>query len=161
MRNAVTAIGLVLIVGCSVQSSPVPVRGNAAVLVGEWSGDYRSGVTGRTGSIVFTLQAGRDTAFGDILMIPYNFEQRMDSRVPDLNRPSPQLLRISFVGCEGREVSGWLEPYRDPDTGEQLYTSFQGILKGDELKGTFVTGGEQSGPRLQGSWRVKRKAVSH
>lgn len=157
MWKTIEAIGVVLITGCNVQGSPVPVRGNAEVLVGEWSGHYRSDITGRNGSIVFTLQAGRDTAYGDILMIPVNFEHRADTRVPDLNGPSPQVLRISFVGCESQEVSGWLDPYRDPDTGEKIYTSFQGILKGDVLTGTFVSQGETTGPRLQGSWSVKRK----
>jgi hypothetical protein len=159
MRKAMTWVGLMLAAGCTVQPSPVPVRGNATILVGEWAGDYTNSETGRNGSIVFSLQAGRDTAFGDIQMIPARFQAQSEERVPDLSRPMPQLLRISFVGCEGNEVTGWLNPYPDPETGEKIFTEFDGVLRGDVLKGTFTSRGALSGRRSSGVWNVKRKSV--
>ncbi|MEO8453009.1 MAG: hypothetical protein ABI647_24680 [Gemmatimonadota bacterium] len=157
MRGTIYLVGMVLAAACNMQSSPVPVRGNASLLVGEWSGEYQSSATGRAGSIVFTLQAGRDTAFGDVLMIPVNYEPPADNRLPELDRPRPQLLRISFVGCEATQVTGWLDPYTDPATGETIYTSFEGSLNGDVLKGTFDSRGQASGKRYDGKWRVKRR----
>jgi len=58
------AAGLAL-TGCAARPSPVPLQADAnalATLAGEWSGEYSSAATGRSGSIVFTLAAGRDTA---------------------------------------------------------------------------------------------------
>src|SRR2546426_8162305 len=52
---------------------PVPLAGTAkdvAALAGQWEGSYASAATGRSGSISFTLSAGSDSAFGDVIMIP-------------------------------------------------------------------------------------------
>ena len=120
MRYRLVASFLVsTLLGCHPTAAPVPVRGTVDPLVGEWLGEYSSSETGRSGSIVFKLTAGRDTATGDVLMIPGNVD--IPTAMPNTNDPNyrgPRILKISFVRCEGNEVSGWLEPYPDPDTGE-------------------------------------------
>jgi hypothetical protein len=131
--------------------------GDARMLQGDWEGTYVSRETGRTGSIMFQLKAGADSAYGDILMIPVQAEE--PARMPQsitTNRKSPRLLRISFVQCGGRDVTGLLDPYQDPDTGEQVYTTFVGHLKGDELEGTFSSRYPGGAHRLAGTWTVKR-----
>ena len=60
-------------VACSANPSPVPMRGDAAdvaLLAGRWAGSYESAESGRHGSILFQLDAARDTAYGDVLMLP-------------------------------------------------------------------------------------------
>src|SRR5207249_10261723 len=58
---------------CGASRSPVPLVGAAtdvSALTGQWSGDYSSSESGRSGSIEFTLRAAGDTAFGDVVMVP-------------------------------------------------------------------------------------------
>jgi hypothetical protein len=146
-------------VGCAGPGTPIPVRGNVEPLVGEWRGDYSSVQTGRVGSILFTLRAGTDTASGDILMLPANVDPPTAMpRDADPARPSARLLRVSFVRCEGKAVTGWIEPYPDPDTGEKVFTTFDGVLEDGTINGTYVSYTELSGRRSTGKWQVKRKA---
>lgn len=150
-----------LVAACGAPGSPVPVRGNVEQLVGEWVGEYTSTETGRSGSIVFTLAAGRDTAVGDVLMVPANIEMpTAPIRTDDPVQRTPRVIKISFVRCEGNEVTGWLEPYPDPDTGEKTSTTFEGVVKGDRLQGKFVSYLELSGRRRLGTWVVNRKKVA-
>jgi len=158
MRNQILALlGLGLGVACSGPSTPIPVEGDIEVLVGQWTGEYASAETGRVGSIVFTLRAGTDTATGDILMVPTNAgpPEPPDSRDP--NYRSPRLLRVSFVRCEGREVTGWIDPYPDPDTGETVRTTFDGEIRNGTISGIFTSYTEHSGRRTSGTWKVSRK----
>jgi hypothetical protein len=148
-----------LAAACNAPGSPIPVRGNLEPLIGEWSGYYTSVEAGRQGAISFTLAPGRDTASGDVLMIP-NRESLGPSapdRMADPPAPGPRVLRINFVRCEGNEVTGWMSPYPDPDTGEQTFTTFTGIVKGARLEGTYVAYRELSGRRATGKWSVKRE----
>jgi hypothetical protein len=129
-------------------------------LVGEWSGFYSSVETGRRGSILFTLKASQDTAFGDVLMIPNreDFGPTAPRPFADPSRENSHVLQINFVRCEGTAVTGWMNPYRDPDTGDTTYTTFTGTINNDELVGTFVAVGEATGNRLTGTWKVKRQS---
>lgn len=155
-----TVVGVAMLLGgCQAASLPVPVRGTLEPLVGEWVGEYSSPETGRGGSIVFKLEAGRDTAYGDVLMIPANIDLPSTARSTDPTGRPPRVLQISFVRCEGNAVTGWLDPYPDPDTGESTATTFDGTIKGDRLEGTFVSFLERSGTRRTGKWTVTRKVT--
>ncbi|MFL5381831.1 MAG: hypothetical protein ACJ8GN_04885 [Longimicrobiaceae bacterium] len=144
--------------------APVPVSAPPGTtgLVGEWAGEYESPAVGRGGSIVFHLDAGRDTAQGDVLMVPRGSRaapQRAPAEPGTVVRASlaPQVLTIRFVRVEGDRVTGVLDPYVDPECGCRVFTAFEGTLAGDRLRGTFVTRGEPSGP-VTGTWRVERRA---
>lgn len=147
-----------LALGCAGPGSPIPVRGDVTPLVGRWEGEYASPQTGRVGSIVFTLRAGTDTAMGDILMVPSSAEPP-PAMPPDAdpNRRPPQVLHVSFVRCEGNAVTGWIEPYPDPDTGEKVLTTFEGVLGDDRIEGTYTSYTELSGRRTTGTWRVRKR----
>jgi len=144
--------------------SPVPVSAPAgtAALAGEWTGEYESPAVGRAGSIVFKLAAGRDTAEGDVLMVPRGARAPLQRAQPEpgaVVRASlaPQVLTIRFVRVEGDRVTGVLDPYLDPECGCRVFTAFEGTLVGDRLRGTFVTRGEPAGP-VTGTWSVERRA---
>jgi hypothetical protein len=144
----------------------VPVSagsGSTATLVGEWAGEYESPALARGGSIVFHLDAGRDTAQGDVLMLPRGSGQALQ-RAPEgepgtVARASlaPQVLTIRFVRLDGDRVTGALAPYLDPACGCRVFTTFEGTLAGERLRGTFVTRGEPRGP-VTGTWSVRRRA---
>lgn len=142
--------------------SPVPVSvgsGSAATLAGEWVGEYESPAVGRAGSIVFHLDAGRDTAQGDVLMVPRIGRSPSADEHGAAARPAaaPQVLTIRFVRLDGARVTGALDPYIDPECGCSVVTTFEGAVAGERLRGTFVTRGEPRGP-VTGTWSVERRA---
>ena len=161
-------IGLVLLAGlagCAGKSPPVPVQASAADigrLAGRWEGEYNSTETGRGGSIVFTLTAGRDTAEGDVLMIPTGSNRPIMRE--GLGRPpyaapgtAPSVLSIRFVEFRDGQVSGELDPYRAPDCNCIVATTFIGTVSGDAIKGTFTIRGGQRDVPVTGEWEVRRK----
>lgn len=158
-RPSVLALLAFAVVGCQANTVPVPVMGSVDQLVGEWSGEYYSPDTRRHGSILFHLDPGRDSATGDVLMIPDGGRAMpsVPERIDDQWRTWSQVVQISFVRCSDGEVTGWMVPYPDPETGELTYTEFTGHLDGDTLKGTFVSRVDKIGRRAEGTWSVVRK----
>ena len=155
---------LVMTVGCATAPAPVPVVGERLELrrlTGEWGGEYQGVSSGRSGSIIFKLAAGADTAYGDVVMIP---RERRDSRRP-VQDPSaglpipltPQVLSIAFVRAADGGLSGRLAPYRDPDCDCMVVTRFEGRFRGEIIEGTFTNTPETGGTTQHGTWKVKRK----
>jgi hypothetical protein len=130
-------------------------------LVGEWRGDYSSAETGRSGTIAFTLRAGESSASGNIVMIP-----RADSLltpaerdlVTNVSAPGRSVLSIHFIRKEGGNLSGTLDPYRDPDCNCPVTTTFQGSFRDARtIEGTFSTVPSQPGHSVTGGrWKVTR-----
>lgn len=146
---------------CAMNPAPVPVAGAAEdlqALTGDWSGEYRSQETGRTGSILFRLDAGRDTAFGDVVMVPREaMTGHNEAMAPPPVRSHAQVLTIHFVRVAGNMVMGTIDPYPSPDCECKLLTTFRGRLAGDRIEGTFLV--HHSGhemPAQAGTWWVSR-----
>jgi hypothetical protein len=150
------------LVACRYQPTPVAVQGadvDISTIAGEWVGEYSSAQSGRSGAITFSVQAGRDTAFGDVTMSP---QLNQTLRAADYGTPaherhvsSPASLRITFVRVRGGTVEGSLEPYIAPDCNCTVSTVFRGTLQGNEIRGDFVTRGA-GGLHQTGSWSVRR-----
>lgn len=150
--------------GCQNIQRPVNIYGERVdlrLLEGEWNGEYSSKDTGRSGTIEFVLNADEDTAFGDVMMIPRGTKEPYhpvgygDKVKIDPN--FPKFLTIKFVEVEGGKVMGELAPYWDPEMQRRMYTSFEGVLKGDTIEGTFESRIDQSPIYFTGQWRVFRK----
>ncbi|HET7232985.1 MAG TPA: hypothetical protein VFJ16_23450 [Longimicrobium sp.] len=150
---------------CAGVPSPVPVQADpaaAAWLAGEWVGEYESPALGRGGSIVFNLAAGRDTADGDVVMVPRGalapLRPAVAARPGALVRAAePRVLTIRFVRVRGDTVSGALDPFLDPDCGCTRVSRFTGTLSGGRLRGTFVTYGAPEVPVAAGTWSAERR----
>jgi hypothetical protein len=145
-------------------SQPVPVigaPGEIKALAGEWNGTYEAEDGSRGGSIAFNLEAGHDTATGDVLMIPRDWGRPLEAYdrptgvIPDA--PTPRTLSIRFVRVHGDTVSGRLDPYRDPTCGCRLLTTFRGRLSGNTLKGSYESLHEEAGKVVRGRWEAERK----
>ncbi|MCL4866957.1 MAG: hypothetical protein KJZ47_13765 [Gemmatimonadales bacterium] len=156
--------GILTAAGCQGVQPPVPVAGDLMLLAGQWDGEYGGRESGRHGSIMFTLAAGADTAYGDVLMIPREWENPPGSRTGDPNAPgqplgqAPQPLKIAFVWAEGGRVEGRLAPYRDPECGCLLTTTFTGRLESaNQFEGTFVSLHAEMGKETRGWWRATRR----
>lgn len=153
-----------LLWGCNPSQNPVNLFGNKLdlkLLDGEWKGDYFSKDTGRSGTIEFTLIGEEDKAYGDVLMIlrgsrepyhPIGFRDRVE-----VDPQFPELLTINFVEIMGGKVKGELTPYWDPEMQRRMYTTFEGVLQGDTIQGTYESRMEQSPIYFYGQWKVSRK----
>jgi hypothetical protein len=111
MTSHTSALCLALLgltAACSGGQPPVPVVGQEADisrLTGQWLGDYSSAETGRSGSIIFTLAAGSDSATGDVVMTP-QFARATTGQAagqPAAPPVSPS-INIRFVRVSGGQV---------------------------------------------------------
>jgi hypothetical protein len=143
---------------CAGPSTPIPVSGDIAQLRGEWQGEYSSAQSGRSGTIVFRLDATTDTARGDVVMVPLDptGPQPDPGNIPTKMMVRPTPLTISFVRAGNGEVTGRLDPYRDPECGCLLITTFTGRVNGDVVEGTFVSFHQEMGRKVEGKWRADR-----
>jgi hypothetical protein len=160
--RAVLALGL-LIAACRYQPTPVTLQGatsDVAVLAGSWEGEYFGAESRRTGTIMFSVQAAMDSAYGDVVMEPAPGQRitaaDVGSGAHAAHSRTPHLLRITFVHVQGGIVQGDLEPYIAPDCECVVRTTFRGAVQGDVVKGEYVTT-SQSGLHQTGSWSVRRK----
>ena len=168
MKTLKNALLLCLIVtsACSWRRTPVPVLSDAAstaALVGDWAGEYSSSQTGRSGSITFQLASDKDTAYGDVIMIPRTQAVQIPTREqPQVSAARPltaaEPLAIRFVRMEGGSVSGTLSPYSDPECGCRVVTTFTGTFTGpNTIEGKYTTRGVDFGHvPAEGRWKVTR-----
>lgn len=151
-------LGAVQLAACGGANRAVTVVGPAAdvqALAGNWFGEYSSPLTGRTGTIVFELQAGGDSAWGRVVMTPRGAAGPvLPWQNPRGTMPAPAELTIHFVHVANDRVSGSLTPYADPVSGEPRYTVFEGSIAGDTVAGTYTT--RPSAGEPTGRWRVVR-----
>jgi hypothetical protein len=164
MRASRFAIGLLSVIGpiaCTYAGTAVPLRGSPAdiaALAGRWEGEFSSDDTRRGGTLTFTIRTDKDTAVGDVLLIP---NATVPVRAADARETvhlhhvrSPELLRVTFVAVHGATVRGEIEPYIAPDCQCVVVTEFFGTVSGDTVSGTYVTRAE--GLRQQGRWSMRR-----
>jgi hypothetical protein len=156
---------LALLAGCVEQPPPqaVPVYAAAEdmfVLEGDWSGQYWSPDTGRSGRIRLSLEAESDRAYGDVLMFAAKREENlgMTPQAHDRLVPLSETLTIEFVRVDAQTetITGVLDPYLDPDCSCTVQTTFTGTVSSDAIEGTFVTEGGGGYRTRRGNWRVER-----
>lgn len=169
MRRPVQRTMLVLgaalaLAACRYTPTPVTLiasPGDVVSLAGTWEGTYQGKESERTGSILFTIEAGKDTAYGDVLMeAPPRYQFiAADASTGEhmLHSRAPEVLRITWVGLHRGYVEGALEPYIAPDCQCTVKTIFSGYVNddGDEIKGEYVTTGTSL--RQTGTWTVRKK----
>lgn len=169
MRSAGAALTILgaaaaVVAACSYRPPPVPVEGDPTTLTaleGEWRGSYQGRESGRSGSIFFRLEAGADTARGDVLMAPLapmHAPGELEPGVEVVLRTPPPLLTIRFVRAQGTLVYGTLDEYLDPSCGCRVKTTFTGRLRDGEIRGRYTTVHLDGGIRHGGTWNARRVA---
>jgi hypothetical protein len=165
MRNASSGLTALFLTACALNPAPVPVVGDSraiASLAGDWDGEYVGRDNGRSGSILFRLSTGTDTAHGDVVMVPrpprgYQPDDDESRLARQHLWAQSRVLSIRFVQVSDGEVSGAIEPYASPDCTCQLITTFQGVLRGNRIDGTYTTRHTNCDmPAEQGKWWAER-----
>ena len=163
MRNRLLALAAVALVigGCASAPNRCPVVGERASLAGTWDGQFTSIETGRNGTIHFELEAGQDSAYGDVLLIPQEWAQagRLSGDQPTPPVRLPAVFRINFVQVSLNQVRGSLDRHIDPLCNCEVATLFEGKIYGDEIKGTYRTRYPSGGIISSGTWQVKRASA--
>jgi hypothetical protein len=163
MRPLLPLLLTAALAACHYVAPAIPVTGNSgdvAALAGEWRGEYSGIDSDRRGSITFSLRAGADSAYGDVLMVAQQGNRMMGypmdtPREHMLHAQSAQSLAIRFVRVRSGALSGTLEPYLAPDCDCLVTTVFSGHVSGNVASGTFVTRSEV-GWTQRGIWRAER-----
>jgi hypothetical protein len=167
MRLRYAGFGLLLVTAACVPMSRVPLQatpGALEILAGEWVGEYESPALGRRGRIEFTLKAGTDDAYGEVLMVPrgskaaYQPSQYYEGQAqPYL--PASERLTIRFIRASNGSLTGMLDRYWDPDRTCFALTSFNGYAEEGIVRGTFRTTFECGAGEATGTWTAQRKAA--
>jgi len=153
--------------GCT-SASPapaVPVKGSSSArarLIGRWEGEYRSADTGRSGTIVFEFSG--NVGRGDVLMMPAGSTEPIRPAHPEKAEETLlklQVLHIRFVETSEGALAGLLDNYMDPDCLCEIQTSFNGVIRGDRIEGSFTSRPiVPGGPEATGQWFVTRRSKS-
>ena len=165
LKTVGTTLFVVLtLAACSSAPPPaVPVHASDTYmerLTGSWSGSYWSADTGRRGQITFELEQSEEVAHGGVIMIPADARQLTPAWESHEVAVSPQPLHIEIVRAEDNQLTGTLEPYRDPECDCMLSTSFIGTIRNDSIEGSFVALGGPGHQKQTGRWKVDRKPPS-
>lgn len=83
-------------------------------------------------------------------------QRRTDPPGIDRTSSTSEMLTIVFARIRDGQVSGKLDPYRDPTCGCIVNTTFTGSLRGTVLEATFVTTAAGLFTPRHGEWRVQR-----
>lgn len=172
LRRAVVLIFIATIIGaagCAGNPAPVPVLASRAdweILAGRWRGSYTSSTPNRRGVIDFTLSAGDEQAFGDVVMMAegtrllYRPYPPGDPRLARIDAAYTQVLTIKFVRAEQGQITGTIASYWDPDRNCQATATFLGRVQAHAIEGTFTSACEDGVRQLRGTWEVTRQAAS-
>lgn len=134
-------LALLLVAACGGGQQDVAVKGtdlDLARIQGDWDGTYTGTDSGRSGPVKFSLQLGRHTAEGEVVM----------------NGATP--LKIEFVNIKKDQVKGTIAPYTDPNCSCEVQTTFTGTLSDNAIDGTFETKVSKTGQIQAGTWSVTR-----
>jgi len=159
-RAAAAALGFSLLTACTYRPSSFPVYGAAddrSPLTGDWSGEFESAHPGWNGSISIQLEPGRDSARGDVSLVPLYVGRETGYREYRLDTPGSggAALRVRYVRARAPIVEGELEPFHDRDCDCMVTTMFRGIVRGDSITGHYVSRGRWT--TRQGAWRMNRR----
>lgn len=158
-----TLIAVAFTAACASTPQPVPLSEEQAdiqTLDGEWIGEYHAyDPSDRSGTILFRLQAGQDTARGDVLM--HLGGRETAEMIPMTTDPwadvaEDQILTVTFVRAAGGAVHGQMDVYNDPVCGCEIRTTFTGRAKGNLMEGTYTSVHVNGADRTVGAWRVVR-----
>ena len=162
VRYGSIALFSLVLSSCAGRAPPIPLLGAQAdidQLQGEWTGTYevRSGAA-RSGSLFFDLKAAADTAYGMVMMsVLMNRQADLSAGAYPVASLQMEPVAIKFVRAAGGQITGELEPYCDPVTGDRLRTTFVGRIEKHRVQGTFIIANLETRQVMKGDWLAFRQ----
>ena len=162
MSRVMVAVLAMAALGCRYRAEVVPIWGDPGGLLslaGEWTGDYSSADSHRRGTIIFSITARGDSAFGEVLMV--SDAEDVSPRPADLleshsrHATSAEILNIQFVRVADGRIRGELESYIAPDCECPVTAVSTGTVDADAVSGVYRTTTDWGG-RQGGIWRAVR-----
>ncbi len=158
---AAALLALAALAACRYRPSFFPVHGTTgdrSRIVGEWHGEFVGTGTDRSGFIDFRLEPGRDSASGDVTILPRAVLQQTWHRqhVSHRRAATPTALRIARLRVDATVVEGFVEPSSDPECSCTVTTWFRGVVRGDSMTGEYVS--RRGSASSRGVWRMRRGA---
>ena len=169
MRLRYAGFGLLLVTAACVPMSNGAASGDARRRSRCWRAngqdEYESAALGRRGSIEFTLKAGTDDAYGEVLMVPRGakapyqpspyYEGQAQPYMPASERPHDQIHpRVErFASRHARSVLGSRSAIATP------CSTFDGRLEAGVVEGTFTTTFECGAGDASGTWKATKKSA--
>jgi hypothetical protein len=124
-------------------------------------GEFIDGHGSRRGAISLTLEAGRDTAHGRLVMEgaapPAGCTDAVSSAVRAAGEQGPTVLRLGRIVVAEEAVAGWVESYRDLELGCPVDTWFEGRVRRDTLRGMFFAHPQVGDTVRRGTWWAARQ----
>ena len=149
--------------GCAYRPRPVVLEAGPRewrAMVGTWRGSYSTADPGRHGLIDFTLAAGADQAFGDVLMTIAGRRDRYTA-VHDETRWNgtpgavySDVLTIQFIRASDGGLRGVMTPYWDPERACEATATFYGAIGDGRMDGTFTSLCADGVHAVRGTWSV-------
>jgi hypothetical protein len=144
---------------------PVPLDGSRSdvrALEGTWVGEFIDSRGSRRGVISLTLEAGRDTAHGRLLMEgapppKAGCTDAVSSAVQAPGERGPTVLRLGRIVIAEGTVAGWVESYQDLELGCPVDTWFEGRVRRDTLRGMFFAHPQVGDTVRRGTWWAARQ----
>ena len=134
-----------LLLACA---STIPVKGTSSevmTIAGEWSGSFQEVGSERHGDVNFALDSGRHSGEGKVVAYA------------DASNQQSQVLRIKFVKIAGEAITGTIAPYNDPRCNCTVKTSFDGVINGDSIIGSYVVSSDEAEVERRGEWSAERQ----
>jgi hypothetical protein len=145
LRTSVTLTLCSLLFACA---STIPVKGTRSEVMsiaGEWNGSFQEAGSERHGDVNFALDAGRHSGEGKVVAYA------------DASKKQSQVLKIKFVKIAGEAITGTIAPYADPRCNCTVKTSFDGVVNGDSIIGSYVMSSDDADVERRGEWSAERQ----
>lgn len=155
IAGSIAVVCVLLLSGCAGMQQPVKeAKVDFSQFAGKWEGEYESTATGRTGRVYLDLTSTASNAKGGIIMRPHPKESQSPSKITyaETKRQKAIPLSIDFVEAEEGKIHGVVTPYHDPHFNSTMFTTFEGALNGNTMKGTFTVKIGDSGNSYTGTW---------
>lgn len=154
------SICILLVTACAGVQKPVKeTKVDFSEFAGKWEGKYESTATGRSGQVYLDLTSTGEKATGGIIMRPEESGSASTNKMTysDTKKQKAIPLTIDFVAAEGGKISGVVTPYFDPRFNTTMFTTFEGALEGNMMKGIFTVKIGDTGNSYTGTWWGMKK----
>jgi hypothetical protein len=157
-------LAAVLLTGCSPRLPPAPITPSLEIqrLQGVWIGEYQNGLTGRIGTIEFTLHPDNGVVHGNMVLRGFATPKLCGkpARASVKGQASDSLvITVKDSRLADSSSDNHAEPSSSPRQPCLVDTWFEGIFREDTLGGMYFSRLSGGDTLLMGEWWVVRRLM--